>query len=79
MISTIVVGLSWRFLLGEDFGVINYLLTAMGKSPVKWLTNPKFAMGVVIFVTAWSLAGYYMVMFIAGIESISDTYYEAAS
>ncbi|BCJ94870.1 sugar ABC transporter permease [Anaerocolumna cellulosilytica] len=79
MISTIIVGLSWRFLLGEDFGVINYLLTAMGKSPVKWLTNPKIAMGVIIFVTAWSLAGYYMVMFIAGIKSISDTYYEAAN
>lgn len=78
MISTIIVGLSWRFLLGEDFGVINYLLTIMGKSPVKWLTNPKIAMGVVIFVTTWSLAGYYMVMFIAGIKSISETYYEAA-
>jgi alpha-1,4-digalacturonate transport system permease protein len=79
MISTIIVGLSWRFLLGEDFGVINYLLTAMGKSPVKWLTHPKIAMGVIIFVTTWSLAGYYMVMFIAGIKSISDTYYEAAN
>jgi alpha-1,4-digalacturonate transport system permease protein len=78
MISTIVVGLSWRFLLGEDFGIINYIITAMGKSPVKWLTNPTAAMGVIIFVTTWSLAGYYMVMFIAGIKSISETYYEAA-
>ncbi|KAB1438157.1 carbohydrate ABC transporter permease [Candidatus Galacturonibacter soehngenii] len=78
MVSTIIVGLSWRFLLGEDFGIINYLLTAMGRSPVKWLTNPRAAMGVIIFVTTWSLAGYYMVMFIAGIKSISETYYEAA-
>lgn len=78
MISTIIVGLIWRFLLGEDFGVINYLLTAMGNSPVKWLTNPKVAMGVVIFVTTWSLAGYYMVMFVSGIKAISETYYEAA-
>ncbi len=78
MISTIIVGLIWRFLLGEDFGVINYLLTVMGRSPVKWLTNPKAAFGVVVFVTTWSMAGYYMVMFIAGIKSISITYYEAA-
>lgn len=78
MISTIVVGLTWRFLLGEDFGAINYLLTAMGNAPVKWLTNSRAAMGVVIFVTAWSLSGYYMVMFIAGINAISETYYEAA-
>lgn len=78
MTSTIVVGLSWRFLLGEDFGLINYLITSMGKSPIKWMTNPNVAFGVVIFVTAWSMAGYYMVMFIAGIKSISKTYYEAA-
>jgi len=78
MISTIVVGLSWRFLLGEDFGVINYILTALGRNPVKWLTNPTMAMGVVVFVTVWSMAGYYMVMFVAGIKSISETYYEAA-
>lgn len=78
MISTIIVGLIWRFLLGEDFGVINYLLTAIGRTPVKWLTDARMAMAVVIAVTAWSLAGYYMVMFVAGIESVSDTYYEAA-
>lgn len=78
MISTIVVGLSWRFLLGEDSGLINYLLNAIGSSSVKWLTHPAVALGVVIFVTAWSMAGYYMVMFIAGIKAISGTYYEAA-
>lgn len=78
MISTIVVGLSWRFLLGEDFGLINYLLTLVGRSPVKWLTNANAAMGVVIFVTTWNMAGYYMVMFISGIKAISESYYEAA-
>ena len=78
MISSIVVGLSWRFLLGEDFGVINYVITTLGRSPVKWLTDPRAAMGVVVFVTVWSLAGYYMVMFVAGIKAISQDYYEAA-
>lgn len=78
MISSIIVGLTWRFILGEDFGVVNYLLTLGGHAPVKWLTNPKWAMAVVIFVTVWSMAGYYMVMFISGIKAISETYYEAA-
>lgn len=78
MISSIIVGLSWRFLLGEDFGVINYLITSAGGEAVKWLTNPVCAMGTVIFVTVWSMAGYYMVMFVAGIEAISSDYYEAA-
>ena len=78
MISSIIVGLTWRFILGEDFGVVNYLLTSGGHAPVKWLTNPNYAMGVVIFVTVWSMAGYYMVMFVSGIKAISETYYEAA-
>lgn len=79
MISSIVVGLSWRFLLGEDFGVVNYLLTRIGLEPVSWLTNANAAMGVVVFVTIWSMSGYYMVMFIAGLKAISPEYYEAAS
>ena len=78
MISTIIVGLMWRFLLGEDFGLANYLITAAGGRAVKWLTDPTAAMGVVTFVTVWSMAGYYMVMFVAGLNSISETYYEAS-
>ena len=61
MISSIVVGLSWRFLLGE-FGVINYIVSLFGGKKISWLTNPTAAMGVIIFVTVWSMAGYYMVM-----------------
>ena len=79
MISSIIVGLSWRFLLGESFGLINYILTTFfNMEPVRWVTNANMAMFTVIFVTTWSLAGYYMVMLIAGIKSISETYYEAA-
>ena len=46
---------------------------------MKWLTNPTVAMAVIVFVTVWSMAGYYMVMFVAGIESIYSDYYEAAA
>jgi len=78
MISSIIVGLSWRFLMGESFGFINFILTTLGLQPVRWLTDINMAMFTVIFVTTWSLAGYYMVMLIAGLKSIPDTYYEAA-
>lgn len=79
MISTIIVGLSWRFLLGESFGLVNYVLvTFFGMEPVRWMTNANMALFTVVFVTTWSMAGYYMVMLIAGLKSISETYYEAA-
>lgn len=77
MISSIVVGLSWRFLLGE-FGVINYIISLFGGEKISWLTQPTAAMGVIIFVTVWSMSGYYMVMFVAGIKAISQDYYEAS-
>lgn len=79
MISSIVVGLMWRFVFGEDFGIINYIITLFGGESVKWLTSPKAAMGIIIFVTIWSMAGYYMVMFVAGIKAIPEDYYEAAT
>ena len=72
MISSIIVGLSWKFLLG-DMGIVNYLLTKFGMEPINWLTNATYAMSIVIFVSVWSMAGYYMVMFVAGLNSISGT------
>lgn len=78
MISFIVVGVTWKWMLGYDFGIINYLLTLVGQEPVKWLTDSFFANLAVIGATVWSRTGFYMVMFIAGLQSIPVSYYEAA-
>jgi len=78
MVSAIIAGLSWRFILSESFGLANFAVTSLGYEPIRWLTNSNWALFVVIFVTVWSLAGYYMVMMIAGLKAIDETYYEAA-
>lgn len=77
MISFVVVGVSWKWILGYDFGIINYLLTLIGHEPVKWLTDGFFANVSVIVATIWCRTGFYMVMFIAGLQSIPTSYYEA--
>lgn len=77
MISFIVVGVTWKWMLGYDFGIINYLLTLVGHEPVKWLTDGFNANLAVIGATVWSRTGFYMVMFIAGLQSISVSLYEA--
>lgn len=77
MISFIIVGLTWRWMLGDNFGIINYILTQIGYQPVKWLTDPFNANISVIAATVWSRTGFYMVMFIAGLQSIPVSYYEA--
>ncbi|RCW55393.1 carbohydrate ABC transporter permease [Halanaerobium sp. ST460_2HS_T2] len=78
MLSFIVIGVSWRWILGNNFGILNYLLDLAGMAPVNWLTNARTATIMVIFATVWARVGYFMVMFIAGLQGIPGVYYEAA-
>lgn len=77
MISFIIVGVTWKWMLGDNFGVVNYILTQLGYEPVKWLTDPVNANLAVVAATIWCRAGFFMVMFIAGLQSIPISYYEA--
>lgn len=79
MISPIIVGLTFRFIFGDSTGVINYLLSLIGIGKVELLTNQTNALWVVIFVSIWSYSGFYMVNYISGLQSIPESYYEAAT
>ncbi len=78
MISYIVVGISFKFIFGDSTGIINYLLELGGLSAVGWLTTDSLAMFVVVLASVWSRTGFYMVTYISGLQSIPDSYYEAA-
>jgi alpha-1,4-digalacturonate transport system permease protein len=74
----ITVGIAWRFILGDEMGIINYLLKAFGQESIHWLTDSTLSMGSVILVSVWAGAGYYMVILIVGLQSIPTELYEAA-
>lgn len=78
LMSMITVGIAWRFILGDEMGLINYLIRLCGGKPVSWLTNGTLAMLCVIVVSVWMWAGYYMIIFISGLQAIPDELYEAA-
>ena len=78
MISFIIVGVTWKWILGDNFGIINYILSMFNLEPIQFLTNSFFANFSVILASVWCRAGFYMVMFIAGLQSIPVSYYEAA-
>ncbi|SFL91890.1 carbohydrate ABC transporter permease [Salibacterium qingdaonense] len=78
MISFIVAGLIWNWILQTDTGLINYILSLVDIEPVGWLSNPVFANISVILVTVWNRVGFFMLIFIAGLLNISPTLYEAA-
>ncbi len=78
MISYIVAGISFKFIFGDTTGIINYLLELFGGQKVGWLIEGSTAMAVVILATLWSRSGFYMVAYISGLQSIPNSYYEAA-
>lgn len=77
MISYIIVGLTWKWIFG-DFGVFNYLMTLLGMEPLHFLSDSFYANVSVIIATIWSRLGFYMVIFMAGLQAIPNDYYEAA-
>ena len=79
MISYIIVGLTFKFIFSESTGVVNYMLSLVGIPQAELLTNPTNALWIVIFATLWSQCGFYMVNYIAGLQNIPESYYEAAT
>ena len=78
VISLVVVGLLWKFLLDDQVGAVNRAMRAAGLGAHSWLGDPKLALGSVIAVTVWVMMGYYMIIFLAGLQEIPQEYYEAA-
>jgi putative chitobiose transport system permease protein len=77
--SMVTTGLMWRWLLEQD-GLLNFILLKVGvlHRPVAWLGHPDFALYAVMFVTLWKGLGYYMVIYLAGLQAISPEFEEAA-
>lgn len=78
VISLVVVGLLWKFMLDDQVGVVNQAMRGLGMDGESWLGKPEFALGSVIAVTVWVMMGYYMIIFLAGLQDIPREYYEAA-
>ena len=79
VISQIVTAVIWRFLLHRN-SVFNYLLAEIGLFSVapQWLNNPDLVLHGFRLLTVWKETGYFMVLFLAGLQTIPDVYYEVA-
>ena len=72
------VAMVWRWLYNSEFGLLNHLLKAVGMGPVNWISNPDIALASIAVVGIWSVIGYNMILFLAGLQEIPGDYYEAA-
>lgn len=76
--SQVVGTLLWKWILSEDLGLFNYVISALGGTPLKLLSDPKIAQWTLIFVMSWRTIGYAMVNILAGLKGIPDSVEEAA-
>jgi len=80
IVSVVVAGIAWKWVYAEN-GILNYFLSIISFQPVKipWLTDPKTAIFAIIAVVIWRGVGYYMVIYLAGLQAIPADLYEAAA
>lgn len=79
VMSVVAIGVLWSFIYHPTMGVLTSILRLVGvENPPVWLGNPDTALAAVAVVVIWQSVGFYMVLFIAGMESIPETFYEAA-
>lgn len=78
LLSVGVVGLIWVWLLSTQYGIINYFLSFLGIQPLNWLGDESLVIPALSMTTIWWGFGFPMLIFIAGIQGIPETLYEAA-
>lgn len=80
VISSMVIGQLWLKIFNSDYGLLNSLIRSMGFEDFNysWLATPKTAFLSTMIPAIWQYIGYHMLIFYAGIKSISTDYYEAA-
>ncbi len=78
VISMVVAGIAWRWLYSSN-GLFNQFLKTINLEAIPWLTSPRWALFSVMGVTIWKGLGYYMLIYLAGLQSIPQELYEAAA
>ena len=78
MLAPLVVGLFWRFLLDQTFGLVGYLFEIVGLRPIPWLIHPQYALAAVILVDVWQWTPFVVLLALAGLGTVPGELLEAA-
>lgn len=79
VLSGVVITIMWKQLYSSETGVFNALLALMGVGRVGWLTDPDIAMPSIAIMATWKNMGLYVILLLAGLQSIPKSLYEAAT
>ena len=77
--AIVAVSVIWKWLYaGEKYGLINFFIMKMGFQPVDWLSSPTWTLPAIMIMSIWAGVGYNMILFLAGLQTIPNSMYEAA-
>jgi len=77
VVSIVVISLVWKGLYAPE-GPLSALAQSLGLVPPRWLLDPNTALASIMAMDVWAASGYYMVIFLAGLQAIPAELYEAA-
>jgi multiple sugar transport system permease protein len=77
--SVAAIAYVWMLLYSPNFGLLNFMLSKLGLPPSRWLSDPNLAMPSMIVLGIWKSLGYNIVIFLAGLQGIPGTLYDAAA
>lgn len=78
LVPAVASSLVWAWVFHPDAGILNFALSKIGIHGPKWLQDPKTALTSLIIMSLWGIGGGRMLIFLAGLQGISDELYEAA-
>src|SRR5258707_3751233 len=78
VVSATAVALIWSFLLNKDLGMVNWFLGLVGIAHLPWLNSNTWSPVAVVITDVWKDLGFYVVVFVGGLQTIPDDLYEAA-
>lgn len=77
IVPAVANAILWAWLFNTEFGLINYIIRALGGPKIGWLQDPGWVMVAFVILTIWGVGGS-MIIFLAGLQGIPEIYYEAA-
>jgi multiple sugar transport system permease protein len=76
--SLVAVAMVWQWMLHDEYGMFNWILSLAGVDPVRWLSSPSTALLSIMIMATWMVVGYQMILFQAGLGAIPSDLYDAA-
>ncbi len=76
--SITAVGLVWRFMYNQNYGIINFVLSKFGIEKIGWVTDSKWSLVALIIFGIWNILPFTIIILLSGLQNINELYYTAA-